>query len=364
MRKIIAAGLILGLMYGQTFAQEEADIEAFNAVWAEYAEALQGAGSIEARIELAEKVVAAGQKVFTESDEQMPMLLLSYGMQLLEGKDQDKTQAVLKEALVMAEGVHGKQSPDLVPFLTNLANAEGDVSDTRSQERRFKRALSIVAQSSGKDSLEYADLLYQTGRDLYIRSRSNNGKKYLTNAHEYYLAQLGEQDSRTGLAAFYLAKFEFSHKRYRRAAEMAELSLAGFAGEDEQSVTLQLFARALLVQAYESRGKSDLATEHCVAIGNLSALRPDTDYQPLFRLAPKYPLSALQSGKQGHVDFSFTVDESGFVTNAEVIDKTSKVFIDEAMAAVERFRYAPRVVDGEPVAVDGIKTRITFALTK
>ena len=307
-------------------------------------------------------MVVAGQKVFAESDEQTPMLLLSFGMQLLEGKDQDKTREVMREALSMAEGVHGKNSPALVPFLTNLANAESERLDASRQERYYKRALAIVEEAQGKDSLEYADLMYQAGRDIYTRAQSQDSRKYLTDAYDHYLAQLGERDPRTGLAAFYLAKVEFSRKRYKGAAKIAEKSLAGFAGEDEQSVTMQLFARALLVQTYEQYGKSDLATEHCVAIGKLSALRPDTDYQPLFRMVPKYPTAALQSGKQGHVDFSFTVDELGFVKNAEVTDTTSKLFVGAAMAAVERFRYAPRVVEGEPVAVDGIKTRITFAL--
>ena len=41
-----------------------------------------------------------------------------------------------------------------------------------------------------------------------------------------------------------------------------------------------------------------------------------------------------------------------------------KSFEKEALAAVERFRYAPRFEDGEPVAVEGVKTRITFEIRR
>ena len=118
------------------------------------------------------------------------------------------------------------------------------------------------------------------------------------------------------------------------------------------------------MQAYEYWGKSDLATEHCVAIGRVSKLRADQDYQPLFRMAPIYPRRMLSIRAEGSVDIAFIVDESGFTQNPEIIQsgQGSRGFEKAAIEAVKRFRYAPRFENGEAVAVDNVKTRITFEI--
>jgi outer membrane biosynthesis protein TonB len=98
-------------------------------------------------------------------------------------------------------------------------------------------------------------------------------------------------------------------------------------------------------------------------------------------MAPRYPSVMLNSGQEGYVVFSFTVDEEGYVREPEVIEESDfrymsgrrtgssmsvpardRSFRVAAQEAVERFRYAPRFEDGKPVATAGVKTRITFKL--
>ena len=86
------------------------------------------------------------------------------------------------------------------------------------------------------------------------------------------------------------------------------------------------------------------------------------DYLPIVRVAPVYPSRALARGLEGFVDMSFTVTETGTVINPIVLQSTSSLFERAATRAVLKFKYKPRVVDGIPVAVSGVKTRITFEL--
>ena len=63
----------------------------------------------------------------------------------------------------------------------------------------------------------------------------------------------------------------------------------------------------------------------------------------------------------------FAVDEMGFVREPKVIDSKPEGDIGwslqaAAVAAAEGFRYAPRFVDGKPVAVDGVRNRIVFEI--
>ena len=86
------------------------------------------------------------------------------------------------------------------------------------------------------------------------------------------------------------------------------------------------------------------------------------DYLPIVRVAPVYPSRALSRGLEGFVDMSFTVTTAGTVKDPIVLQSTSSLFERAATRAVMKFKYKPRVVDGVPVEVPGVKTRITFEL--
>lgn len=86
------------------------------------------------------------------------------------------------------------------------------------------------------------------------------------------------------------------------------------------------------------------------------------DYLPIVRVAPVYPARALSRGLEGYVDLQFTVTTAGTVKDPVVIYSTSSLFERAALRAVLKFKYKPRVVDGVPVDVPGVKTRISFQI--
>lgn len=88
----------------------------------------------------------------------------------------------------------------------------------------------------------------------------------------------------------------------------------------------------------------------------------DGEYLPIVRVAPIYPSRALSRGIEGYVDLEFTVTTAGTVKDPVVIYTTSSLFNRAAVRAVLKFKYKPRVVDGQPVEVPGVKTRIRFEL--
>jgi len=86
------------------------------------------------------------------------------------------------------------------------------------------------------------------------------------------------------------------------------------------------------------------------------------DYLPIVRVAPIYPARALSRNLEGYCDMSFTVTPTG--TTADPITEfcTSSLFDRSSQRAVLKFKYKPRVVDGVPQTVSGVKTRITFKI--
>lgn len=88
----------------------------------------------------------------------------------------------------------------------------------------------------------------------------------------------------------------------------------------------------------------------------------DGEYLPIVKVAPVYPRRALARRLEGHVVLEFVVTRSGTVKDIVVLDSTAPIFEQPAIEAAERFRYKPRIIDGEPVEVAGVRNVITFKM--
>ncbi len=89
----------------------------------------------------------------------------------------------------------------------------------------------------------------------------------------------------------------------------------------------------------------------------------DGEYLPIVKVNPKYPRQATQRGIEGWVIVQFTVTERGSVVDAFVHSSDPPGIFDRAAVnAALKFKYKPRVVDGKPIRVSGVKNRIVFEL--
>ncbi len=85
---------------------------------------------------------------------------------------------------------------------------------------------------------------------------------------------------------------------------------------------------------------------------------------PIMTVPPEYPQREQARGTQGWVIVEFTVDQLGRVQTPQVIDaEPSRVFDRAAIKAVKRYKYKPRVLNGEAVPVTGVRQRIVFQLS-
>jgi periplasmic protein TonB len=88
----------------------------------------------------------------------------------------------------------------------------------------------------------------------------------------------------------------------------------------------------------------------------------DGEYMPIVQVAPQYPARAADMNLEGYVILEFTVTSEGLVRDPRVIESSHQIFERAAVDAVLRFRYRPRVIDGNAVEVPGVRFRITFQL--
>ncbi len=90
----------------------------------------------------------------------------------------------------------------------------------------------------------------------------------------------------------------------------------------------------------------------------------DGEYLPIVKVAPVYPSRALSRGLEGNCVLEFTVTRAGSVQDVMVVEYTSSLFERASIQAALKFKYKPRVIDGEPVDVRGVQHLITFLIEK
>lgn len=89
----------------------------------------------------------------------------------------------------------------------------------------------------------------------------------------------------------------------------------------------------------------------------------DGDFLPIVKVQPIYPRRALSRGIEGYVILEFTVTKNGSVKDPVVIEANpERIFDSAAIKAALKFKYKPRIVDGEPVDVAGVQNKLTFQI--
>jgi periplasmic protein TonB len=100
-------------------------------------------------------------------------------------------------------------------------------------------------------------------------------------------------------------------------------------------------------------------------LSNASISATDGDMLPLVAIAPQYPTRAAQRGIQGWCLVSFTVDGLGNVVEDSIVvvdAEPSSIFDRSSIRAATRFKFQPRVVDGQGVPVEGVQYVFRYEL--
>ena len=90
------------------------------------------------------------------------------------------------------------------------------------------------------------------------------------------------------------------------------------------------------------------------------------DYLPIVKVAPIYPNRALTRGIEGYCVVQYTVTRQGTTKDPFVVESqcTSGLFHNASLNAALKFKYKPRIMDGEAVEVPGVQNKFTYEITE
>jgi protein TonB len=100
-----------------------------------------------------------------------------------------------------------------------------------------------------------------------------------------------------------------------------------------------------------------------ISISGLDMTVSDGEYLPIVKIAPAYPMAARNRGIEGYCIVEYTVTAAGTVKDVVVIEAEPTGIFDKAsIEAALKFKYKPRVVNGEPIDVVGVRNIFRYNL--
>ena len=100
-----------------------------------------------------------------------------------------------------------------------------------------------------------------------------------------------------------------------------------------------------------------------VSISSSGMATGDGEYLPIVKVAPIYPRRAQTRGISGYCIVEYTVTTSGAIRDPKAVDcQPAGVFEKASVKASLKFKYKPRVVDGEAIEVAGVQNKFTYEL--
>jgi protein TonB len=100
-----------------------------------------------------------------------------------------------------------------------------------------------------------------------------------------------------------------------------------------------------------------------ISIASTGMATGDGEYLPIVKVAPIYPRRAQSRGITGYCIVEYTVTTSGAIRDPRAVDcQPAGVFDSASVKASLKFKYKPRVVDGEAIEVAGVQNKFTYEL--
>ncbi|WP_426807850.1 energy transducer TonB [Pseudomonas sp. WOUb67] len=146
-------------------------------------------------------------------------------------------------------------------------------------------------------------------------------------------------------------KRELQHKRDQQQRQEQELARKQREEAERREQQLAQQEQARQQQAREAAAQARAAAE--------AASR---QYLPIAKEAPDYPQRALDRNIEGECTVAYTVTPQGQVSDPQVVGQCHPLFVKPSLAAAKRFRYQPRVVNGQAVAVANVKNTFTYKI--
>lgn len=340
----------------------------FSIAYKDYLANIEAKASSQTLAEQAESLVSQARIVFGENHDNTINLTISAANHYRDAELKEEALSLYDKALGLYRENDKDRGIEMGSLIVEILSSPKLFLRYEDKTRLGNDLYAILKRYFDKDStdpkhileslLMFNSLLEDAGSIRQARQLRTLGQELISASNEilpktsvelvranYNFARLAESTSREDEAIEY----------YTKVIDINDTEL-------DYDHPFALGAHARLVNIFETQGKSEQATKHCLAIGKMTPWLEELEPIPLYRVSPKYPTSYARRRKDGFAIITFELSPYGFVENMSVLDSNGEPFEIESKKALSKWRYAPKFKEGKPVRASGLKVKLEFSI--
>lgn len=318
----------------------------FKTAYYSYQDAVKS-NNVDTQFTHAKEAYQLGVKLYGDTNINTANLALILAQQYLNKKQKKQAIPLLLSTVDIFKSEHGNNAIELAEIYILLGQSLPYNKRKKSIDY-YLEALAIAEDHEKEHPYVNAQIQLEAG--IALLSQGSRKSNSILTAQNFFTENLPKNDKRVVRSNFYAGKYYLARKKHTKAIKYWQANLPVFESLEGATHPLELSTHAFLISALEKSGKSDEATLHCIAIGSMTPWNDSQEQIPLFRTNPKYPIDYARRGKSGWVKVGFTVSDFGTVTETKILDSQGgRGFEKSSLAALEKWRYAPKFEDGKPV---------------
>lgn len=287
-------------------------------------------------------------------------------VRLFNANKYEEALQIAESSLKLCEQSFGKDSPKTIDSLKNLAAVYAGLEQHEKSANTYKRIVKLQEAQVGENDKRLISLLVLMGnqysmdkKDAVALSAYNRALKIADITNEMDSKEFIPMLKRTSILNANTGNYSKSIDHYKRLIALQEKHLGS--GHLDTAESLAFYSVVLRIA-----GKEKEADEYDEKVRRAYQLMQIPDQttnvsggvlqgHAIFRMEPVYPSGAMSNRVQGTVQIQVTIDEGGFVIEAEPLSGPEDLR-KASIVAAKKWRFAPTMLEGQPVKVQGILT--------
>ncbi len=313
-------------------------------------------GEHEEAAELAARALELGIAELGPNHEKTAVLEINLGHVLFELRRLEEAEAHLLRAQEMLSSINSETDMNLLTVYRDLAVlrwAQGEFGKARLY---YSKTLNVLKTNKGPDDPEIAALLINIASFEANIGEGPNAHNSLIRAQEIIAKSMGERHPAVGEIILQrgaienrLNKFESAEKYYLDALRIFQEHLP----EDDTRI---LRAHGSLAAVYEALKNDERQKYHGDKLVELIK-DEEGEAKPLVMVYPIIPRGINE--REGWVLAELDITTDGRATGARVLESFPAGVFDQAvLSAVTKWRFRPRVIDGERVPQHATRVKV------
>ncbi|MEX2524980.1 MAG: TonB family protein [Gammaproteobacteria bacterium] len=314
-------------------------------------------GNLERASELAEKTLRIAVDELGPDHEKIPVLLINLGHVRLLNGNIDDAEKYLTEAKGLIKDEHDDARGNRITIHEDMARIHASRDELEKSRAELDKAIDLRSRENGDDDPAIADLLDMKARLEIARQEFDSAESLLNQGMKIIEKNYGKDSNRIagflsslGDLAVLRDQLDKAEKLYLQGLAILNKNLLA----DDPNV---LGMHQKLANLYIAMG-SDKFMSHADTFIAESDLKEGAAL-PYFVIKPDKPGGA--NIDSGWVLLEMTVTETGHVQNPRVIESRPPGVLDSVtLNAARKWRFKPKIEDGERLAQPKTRARIVF----